>query len=315
MKPASAALTALLYGSEQFIMADLYTFTLVGGSILRYSAAPTALIVNGQTFASGPKFERSKTKVVIGVQVDELDIKVYPEPTDLIGDLPFLEAAWQGQLDGALLQLERAFMPAYGDTSLGTVVLFSGRISDIDCSRTGIDMKCRSHLELLNIQMPRRLWQASCTHIFGGPMCQFNRASLAVTFSAGAGSTQTVITGAPSSTTPFGLGTITGTTGANAGYSRTVAGFVSGGTVTVKLAFLSPVANGDEFQLLPGCDRTIATCTNVFNNAVHFGGFPISRPRRPRSNDRRPQDFPPALPSTAATAVAALASPVPLSAL
>jgi hypothetical protein len=44
--------------------------------------------------------------------------------------------------------------------------------------------------------------------------------------------------------------------------------------VTVKLAFLSPVAAGDQFQLLPGCNRTLATCTNVFNNAVHFGGFP-----------------------------------------
>jgi uncharacterized phage protein (TIGR02218 family) len=274
MKPASAALIALLNGSDQFIMADLYTFTLVGGSILRYSAAPTALSANGLTFALGPKFERSKTKVVIGVQVDELEVKVYPEPTDLIGDLAFLEAAWQGQLDGALLQLERAFMPAYGDTSPGTVVLFAGRISDVDCSRTGIDMKCRSHLELLNIQMPRRLWQAPCTHIFGGPMCQFNRTSLAATFPAGAGSTQTVITNAPISATPFVMGTITGVTGANAGYSRTVAGFVSGGTVTVKLAFLFPVALGDEFQLLPGCDRTIATCTNVFDNAINFGGFP-----------------------------------------
>jgi uncharacterized phage protein (TIGR02218 family) len=274
MKRASAALIALLDSSEQFIMADLYTFTLIGGSILRYSAAPTALTANGQSFALGPKFERSRTKVVIGVQVDELEVKIYPEPTDLIGDLPFLEAAWQGQLDGALLQLERAFMPAYGDTSPGTVALFAGRISDIDCSRTGIDMKCRSHLELLNIQMPRRLWQASCTHIFGGPMCQFNRASLAVTFPAGAGSTQTAITGAPNLTTPFALGTITGLTGANVGSSRTIAGVGGGGTVMVKLAFLSPVAIGDHFQLLPGCDRTIATCTNVFNNAVHFGGFP-----------------------------------------
>jgi hypothetical protein len=25
---------------------------------------------------------------------------------------------------------------------------------------------------------------------------------------------------------------------------------------------------------MPGCDRTIATCTSVFNNAAHFGGFP-----------------------------------------
>ena len=70
----------------------------------------------------------------------------------------------------------------YGDTSAGTVILFSGRISDIDCSRTGVEMKCRSHLELLNIQMPRRLWQSSCTHVFGDAMCLFNRSSLAATF-------------------------------------------------------------------------------------------------------------------------------------
>jgi uncharacterized phage protein (TIGR02218 family) len=279
VKPASAALIALLNSGEQFAMADLYTFTLVGGTtVLRYSAAPTPIVANGYVFAAGPKFERSKTKVVIGTQVDELDIKVYPETTDLIGTTPFLQAAWQGQFDGALLQLERAFMGAagggYGDTSAGTLVLFSGRISDIDCSRTGIDMKCRSHLELLNIQMPRRLWQSSCTHIFGDAMCQFNRSSLAGTFSAGSGSTTTVIQGAPFTTTPYVQGTIIGVTGGNAGYRRTISSFVSGGAVTVKLAFLSPVGAGDQFQLLPGCDRTLATCTNVFNNAVHFGGFP-----------------------------------------
>jgi uncharacterized phage protein (TIGR02218 family) len=274
MKPASTALVTLLADSERFIMADLYTFTLAGGLVLRYSAAPTAVSANGHIFALGPKFERSKTKVVIGTQTDELEVRVYPERTDLLGALPLLEAAWQGQLDGALLQLERAFMPTYGDTAPGTVVLFAGRISDIDCSRTCIEMKCRSHLELLNIQMPRRLWQASCTHVFGGPMCQFDRASLALTFSAGTGSTQTVITNAPTSVTPFRLGTIAGLTGANAGESRTIADFVSGLAVTVKLAFLFAVVSGDQFQLLPGCDRTVASCSNIFNNAGNFGGFP-----------------------------------------
>src|SRR5439155_24998427 len=97
VKAASPALIALLANSDQFIMADLYTVTLVGGTVLRYSAAPTALDVNGVTFALGPKFERSKTKVVIGTQVDELEVNIYPETTDLIGDVPFLEAAWQGQ--------------------------------------------------------------------------------------------------------------------------------------------------------------------------------------------------------------------------
>jgi len=276
MKEASPALIALLSSTNQFIMADLYTVTLIGGSVLRYSAAPTALFANGYTFALGPKFERSKTKVVIGTQVDELEVRIYTEPTDLIGGVPFLQAAWQGQLDGALLQLERAFMPTYGDTSPGTVILFTGRISDIDCSRTGIELKCRSHLELLNIQMPRRLWQSSCTHTFGDAMCQFDRSTMQATFSAGPGSSEAQIATSVSPTPPnlYIQGTIIGVTGANAGSSRTVAN-IAGGRVYVKLAFLSPILVGDQFQLLPGCDRTLSTCTNVFNNAIHFGGFPF----------------------------------------
>jgi uncharacterized phage protein (TIGR02218 family) len=275
MKGASPALIALLSSTDQFIMADLYTITLVGGSVLRYSAAPTALFANGHIFALGPKFERSKTKTVIGTQVDELEVNIYTEPTDIIGGVPFLQAAWQGQLDGALLQLERAFMPTYGDTSPGTVILFGGRISDIDCTRTGIDLKCRSHLELLNIQMPRRLWQSSCTHTLGDAMCQFDRSSMQTTFSAGPGSSEAQIATSVSPTPPnlYVQGTVVGVTGANAGSNRTVA-TMAGGWVYVRLAFLSPILAGDQFQLLPGCDRTLSTCTNVFNNVIHFGGFP-----------------------------------------
>ena len=62
-------------------------------------------------------------------------------------------------------------------------------------------------------------------------------------------------------------------TGANAGSNRSVAN-MDGGRIYVKLALLSPVSPGDQFLLLPGCDRTLATCTHVFNNAIHFGGFP-----------------------------------------
>lgn len=275
MRAASPALIALLASSDRFMMADLYTITLVGGSVLRYSAALTALFANGYTFALGPKFERSKTKIVIGTQVDELEVKIYTEPTDLIGGLPFLQAAWQGELDGALLQLERAFMATYGDTSPGTVVLFAGRISDIDCTRTGIDLKCRSHLELLNIQMPRRLWQSSCTHTFGDAMCQFDRSSMQATFSAGPASSEAQIAASVSPTPPnlYIQGTVIGVTGANAGSSRTVTN-MAGGWIYVRLAFLSPILPGDQFRLLPGCDRTLSTCTTVFNNVVHYGGFP-----------------------------------------
>ncbi len=274
MRQASDATISLLNSSRQFSMADLYTITLTTGSIVRYSGAATAIVVNGLNFPLGPRFERSRTKVTTGIQVDELVVKVYPDETDRIGSQTFLRALWTGQLDGALLQLERAFMPTYGDTSPGTVILFSGRISTIDCTRTGATINVKSHLELLNIQMPRSLWQSTCPHTFGDAMCQFNRSSLALNFAATSGSTMTSINGAPVTTVPYKLGTIVGLTGENAGYSRSISGFVSGGAASVKLAFIFPVSIGDEFSIMPGCDKTQATCANVYNNVAHFGGFP-----------------------------------------
>jgi uncharacterized phage protein (TIGR02218 family) len=35
-----------------------------------------------------------------------------------------------------------------------------------------------------------------------------------------------------------------------------------------------PILVGDGIQLWPGCDKTLATCKNKFNNVVNYGGFP-----------------------------------------
>jgi hypothetical protein len=289
VKPASPALISLLNSSTGFIMADLYTFTSQGGDSFLFSGAATAITdaTTGRVFQLGPRFERSTTKVVVGIRSDELDVRIYPLDTDQLGATPWAAAVWQGQLDGATVQLERAFMPAYGVTTPGTVVLFAGRVSDIEASRTIILMKVRSHLELLNIEMPRRLWQPSCNHVFGDAMCGYDRVNGknaqgtptgigAFIFACAAGSTIASINGAPVTSNPYALGTITGLTGANAGQSRGIASFVSGGAIGLALAFLSTPAPGDEFQILPGCDRTIQSCGLFQNTRVVFSGASFS---------------------------------------
>jgi uncharacterized phage protein (TIGR02218 family) len=41
-------------------------------------------------------------------------------------------------------------------------------------------------------------------------------------------------------------------------------------------------ANGDTFNIYPGCDKKQATCSTKFANLTHFRGFPyIPRPRLP----------------------------------
>src|SRR5260221_14230834 len=65
MKPASAALKALL-ATRSFAVGDLYTFTLVGGGVLRYTSYDTDIVYNGNTYASGglggPFFDRRDNK-------------------------------------------------------------------------------------------------------------------------------------------------------------------------------------------------------------------------------------------------------------
>jgi uncharacterized phage protein (TIGR02218 family) len=301
MRPATAALQEYLAANDTLVVFDLYTFALPSGLVLRYSGWTTPLAIPGVAFPSGslnynatgytgfalgPRFDRSTVTAKIGIEPTELDVSVLAGAGDLVGSLSFADAVRVGEFDGATVELDRFFAPAQPDGSgglslnLGAIVWFYGRVADTDVGRSRIEIKVKSLLSLLaQQQMPRRLYQAACTHVFGDAMCTFNRASLAVTVTALTGSSQaTVATGlSPTPATLYDQGTIVALTGANAGQSRTIAQ-VAGGSVYLLKAWLYPVAAGDTFELLPGCDHTLATCQNTFNNLSHFGGFPYIPP-------------------------------------
>jgi uncharacterized phage protein (TIGR02218 family) len=149
----------------------------------------------------------------------------------------------------------------------------------------------KSLMNLLAVQqMPRRLYQASCNHVFGDSMCGYDRVLGAnaagvstgiggVTIAALAGSTQAQIATSfsPSPATAYDEGTITAVSGANSGATRTVAA-LTGGVARLLKPWLSPVSVGDMFQLLPGCDHTTQTCQTVLQNIARYGGFPYVPP-------------------------------------
>jgi uncharacterized phage protein (TIGR02218 family) len=301
MRPASSALQSYLAANDMFAVIDLYTFALTSGTVLYYSGWTTPLTIPGTAFAAGslnynatgctnfalgPRFDRSMVSTKIGVEPTELDISILAGANDLVGGSSFADAVRVGQFDGATVELDRFFAPPQPDgsggpaTNLGAIVWFYGRVAETDVGRSKIEMKVKSLLNLLaQQQMPRRLYQAACTHVFGDAMCSFNRASLAATITAQTGSSQAAIvtTLSPSPSTLYDQGTIIATSGANIGQSRTITQ-LSGGTISLLKAWLEPVAVGDGFQLLPGCDHTLATCQNSFNNLSHFGGFPYIPP-------------------------------------
>ena len=97
---------------------------------------------------------------------------------------------------------------------------------------------------------------------------------------AGGGSTQAQIVTAlsPSPATLYDQGTIAGVTGANAGAEPHDRAARRRRRVVCCKPWLYPVAVGDTFQLLPGCDHTAATCNGTFDNLARFGGFPYIPP-------------------------------------
>jgi hypothetical protein len=143
--------------------------------------------------------------------------------------------------------------------------------------------------------MPRRLFAAACSHIFGDAMCGYDRTSGTAADGTGGGPAQLTVTAAAGSS-QSGLylasaissdifdyveGTLVGLSGQNTGYRRTIASIRPDGLELAQLKpWLFPVAVGDQFHALPGCDHSAtgtAGCSRR-NNLARFGGFPYIPP-------------------------------------
>lgn len=266
MKPASPALISLL-ASDSFLYADLYTFTLRSGAVLRYTNADIDLTYGGNLYRSGGEVsgyalvEGGRMRSVKGLEVDTTTITMAPGVNDVINGIPLLKAARQGLFDRAGVLKQRLFMARWGDVSAGAIVIFSGEVSDVEPSRTLVTLTVKSDIYLLNINMPRAVYQAACTHSFGDSGCGVNRASYAESHAAAGGTTALVIAAATGRAVGyFTLGTLQFTSGANAGLSRSVKSN-DGTSIQVFSPFPNVPAAGDLFTVTPGCDKTVPPLT------------------------------------------------------
>ncbi|MFA6310594.1 MAG: DUF2163 domain-containing protein [Sterolibacterium sp.] len=276
MKAASAPLIELLGSGRPFMMADCYTFTLAGGTVLRYTSFDITLTFGSTTWSSaGPILQRGNTRTVIGLAVDTLDIKISPRDTDLIGAQSWFQAACSGALDGAVVTLHRAFLEA-PPTVVGVLNMFVGTIAPITIDRMTIEVTCNSPLELLNTKLPRNLYQAGCQHTLFDTGCGLSPAAFDVAGSVTGAPTRTGFTASMGEAAGwFDLGALQFTSGVLSGTRRSVKRW-NGGDITLLNPLPIAPAIGDTFTVWPGCDRLKATCESAkFSNVVNFKGYPF----------------------------------------
>jgi len=283
MRNAGGALITLLTNSRHIIVADLLTIAQSNGTITRRTSAPSDLTAVSQWDAashlfasSGPHFKRGSTKLVVGMEVDTLNLTLMCNPVaDLIGGVPWPTAAIRGDLDEARIMVERVFMATYGTTSAGTLIVFKGMVGRVEPARDEVRIEVVSDLALLRHPFPRNTYQPGCIHTLYDAGCTLSRAALGVNGAAVTGSTpKAVLTTLGQATGYFDLGTMTFTSGLNIGLSRTIATFVSATSFSLAVAFPYTVVAGDTFTVFPGCDKKQATCSTKFSNLAHFRGYP-----------------------------------------
>jgi len=284
VKSASAPLIAFLNAARAnpdapIAFADCFTFSLPSGLVLTYTNVDQPVTYNGFVFAAnGPLVSGLKYKCAAGLEVDKQQIAIAARPTDLIAGALFLNALRSGAFDGCVIQRDRVFMTALGQPPIGGVTLFHGRISTVDqVGRTSARITVASDLVVLDIDMPRNLYSATCLHTLYDSGCTLIRGAYAASGTVGAGSSASVIlfVGALAAHTQ---GAILFTSGANANVRATVSGVTPGAALGLVYPLPSIPATGDAFTVYFGCDHTQATCASRFNNLANFRGFPFVPP-------------------------------------
>lgn len=213
------------------------------------------------------------------LSANEMSLTCVPQPTTVYPGTTagILSCAYQGLFDAATVSVFTAYMPvgSYGDVSNGIETKFFGYIEKITkINRTMVQFSVQDPLFLLNEQIPKRLIQSSCPWSFGDSNCKANAASYTQAFTLKSGSTQSLLTPTTAFTQPngyFSQGIVTCTSGNNAGLSATVKVHASG-NLELTTAWILPVAAGDTFSVVAGCDKTTSTCAAKFNNLINYGG-------------------------------------------
>ncbi len=223
-----------------------------------------------------PIIKRGTIRSVIGVEVDTLDVQLLVNEDVEVQGVPLAQFAREGGFDGARMTLSRSFSAHPWSASCGSLSLFSGRVSDVSLTGSAVSLQVSSDLELLNVMMPRNIYQASCVHTLYDSGCGLVAANFTVTSAVAANSTRSIIyCNLAQADGYFDLGTLAFTSGDSNGIRRTVKLYTTGAIVPIPPLVVTPTP-GDTFTIKPGCDKSMATCnSSKFSNLANFKGFPL----------------------------------------
>lgn len=313
MKTASSNLKAMLIGATapSFLrMADLFTFTLASGTVIRWTSFDNDVKLSGNTFfslhlspttgahISGAAIRRGPITERAGVETSPLQIYIASQVAIVLG-LTIHQAVVAGLFNGATCVLQRAFwkVGATADsmqnpdnseaigkdgtwTATEGVIVFSGWVSGCSVGRSLCVFTISSLFERLNIPSPRITLMPGCRHTLFDTGCTLLASSFATTSTVSAGSTQNAIRHPIATAHPadyYSLGRVLFTNGQNQGLWRMIqTGDVSGVTRNFSQQVLDFKPLG-YWRLNDAGPTTVADTSGNAHNGTAHGALTFSQ--------------------------------------
>lgn len=261
--------------------ADLYTFVLVSGEVIRLTSADHNITWDGHTWASpaqtgAPVIERGAITFEAGLAVDQLTLTLYNDTGTTVSGMAWPAAIRVGLFDGADVTLERA-VGALGQPIAGIIPRFAGKVGPCTPGRMTSTITVDSMLAYLRAPVPRNVYQPSCANTVYDGACGLDRASREVLVTVSAISTDALTISVPStlvaSAFAGGFARFAGT-GSNVAQQVTVSDNDTG-SVTLLGPFPAPLLIGQQLALAPGCTKTMTACAAFDANwRDRFRGHP-----------------------------------------
>jgi hypothetical protein len=304
MKSYSIDLRALLDSGVPVYRVELFAIgTCENGSYIYATNGQVPITYNGQRYepALFGSWSRGDVEVRIGLESNSSQLTVFADnqvpiyfPGTSNGAL-LIDGIKFGLLGSAKVVIYTAYysphLPGYSyGTTVGPTggslveIKFVGMVGNVD--RFGITssvMTIQDMLYVLNQQIPRRVFQAPCSHVLFDAACALNAASFT---KAGAVATvpypyyftTTAHLVPTSSSGTFAQGVLIWTSGQNNG----LASFVRmwdpvANALQLDVQPIFPIQPGDTFTITQGCNQTFASCADLqgpTNAYINYGGQP-----------------------------------------
>lgn len=240
-------------------------------STLLLTSSDEDVVISGDTYLSAGGFTLSDISFSSSFSLQNLEIIVPLTDTGVR-----VEDIRAGEYDNQTVVVE---MVDWNSTGSGTIVLYTGKISDTSYGDDGFVVFNLDGALTRTRPLAGEQYSPNCRNELGDSLCGFSINSTRFLFTVAASpapGAQKFYTDATEADDYYSEGVVEWLSGNNTGIYSDIRKYTnSGGLVKIWTRLPYDISAGDTGYLYQGCPKTAAACKDTFDNLVNFRGEPF----------------------------------------